>query len=312
MGVAEAAPAAARHDRLLARGDEVGDQRVGFVVVDRGPGRHLQDEILAGLAVSPGPRAAAARRRLEVVAVLEVAQGRLPGIDAQQDRPATAAIAAVRSAARDVRLLAEGRGPVTAVAGMDPDLHAVEEHRGHSRTHPWRGRSDRSVTGCGAVLEVGERVDARAAAPDRAPPDLEVEVRARSRTLWRPCARRADPCRRAGRARRTRSTCGCTSCTAREPCAIQTWYPPPLLFQPAKVTVPPRRGEDAVARRAVDVEAVVAVVVVLADVTAGSARRSCRRSRSWAASHRSHRRRSRRRCARPAATWPWRLGLRAS
>jgi len=23
-----------------------------------------------------------------------------------------------------------------------------------------------------------------------------------------------------------------------EPWAIQTWYPPPLLFQPAKVTVP--------------------------------------------------------------------------
>ena len=23
-----------------------------------------------------------------------------------------------------------------------------------------------------------------------------------------------------------------------EPCAIQTWYPPPLFFQPAKVTVP--------------------------------------------------------------------------
>ncbi len=132
--VAEAAAAAARDHRLLAGGDEVGDQRAGLVVEDGRAGRDVEDEVVAGLAVAPRPLAAAAGRRLEVVLIPEVAQRRLAGIDAQVDRAAAAAVAAVGTAARDVRLAPEGRGPVAAVAGTDPDLHAVEEHRGHSRT----------------------------------------------------------------------------------------------------------------------------------------------------------------------------------
>ena len=100
------------------------------VVDDRRTRRHLEDQVVAGLAVATRLRAATAGRGLEVVAVLEVAQRRLAGVDAQVDRAAAPAVAAVGSAARDVRLLAEGRGPVTAIAGADPDLHAVEEHRG--------------------------------------------------------------------------------------------------------------------------------------------------------------------------------------
>jgi hypothetical protein len=86
------------------------------------------------------PRAAAAGRGLEVVAVLEVAERRLPGIDAKIDRPAPTAVAAIGTATRDVRLLAEGRGPIASIAGADPDLHAVEEHQGNSRMGSGPGR----------------------------------------------------------------------------------------------------------------------------------------------------------------------------
>jgi hypothetical protein len=64
-----------------------------------------------------------------VVPVIEVTKRRLAGIDVQEDRPAPSAVAAVRTPARDVRFLPEGRGPVAAITGADPDLHAVEEHR---------------------------------------------------------------------------------------------------------------------------------------------------------------------------------------
>jgi hypothetical protein len=69
-----------------------------------------------------------------VVPVVEVPKRRLPGVNAKVDGPATAAIAAIGAAARDVGFLPEGRGPVAAIAGADPDLHTVKEHRGHSRT----------------------------------------------------------------------------------------------------------------------------------------------------------------------------------
>ena len=130
MRVAQTAAAAAGDHRLLADGHEVGDQRAGLVVDDGGPGRDVEDEVVAGLAVPPRAGAAAARRRLEVVAVLEVAQGRLAGIDAQVDRAAAAAVAAVGATARDMGLAPERRGAIAARAGMDPDLHAVKEHRG--------------------------------------------------------------------------------------------------------------------------------------------------------------------------------------
>ena len=134
VGVAETAATAARDHRLLTDGDEVADQLAGVVVVDGRAGGHLEVEVRAGLAVSTGLRAATAGRRLEVMPEPEVPQGRLAGIDAQVDRAAASAVAAIRTAARHVGLLAEGRGPVAAVAGTDPDLHAVEEHQEESRT----------------------------------------------------------------------------------------------------------------------------------------------------------------------------------
>ena len=140
VDVAEAAAPAAGDHRVLADRDEVGHQGAGLVVIDRGAGRHVEDQVVARLAVPPRAGAATAGRRPEMVPVVEVAQGGLPGVDPQVDRAATTAVAAVGSAARDVRLLPEGRGPVAAITGADPDLHAVEEHRGHSRTGARAGR----------------------------------------------------------------------------------------------------------------------------------------------------------------------------
>jgi hypothetical protein len=129
VDVAEAAAAGPGHDDLLAGGDEVGDQGTAVVLVDRRPRGHRQVDVLAGLAVAPRSGAATTWRGPEVMGVAEVTQGGLAGVDAQIDGAAAAAVAAVGAAARNVRLAAEGRGPVAAVAGTDPDLHAIEEHR---------------------------------------------------------------------------------------------------------------------------------------------------------------------------------------
>ena len=112
---------------------------------------------------------------LEVVLVAEVEERRQAGIDAQDDAAAAAAVAAVGAAPRDVRLAAEGGRAVAAVAGTDPDLDVVEEHRGDCRTGPAGRRPGGRRRSAG--LEVGERVDAVAAVPDGAAPHLEVEVR---------------------------------------------------------------------------------------------------------------------------------------
>ncbi len=138
--VAEAAATAAGDHRALADRDQVRHERAGLVVVDRRAGRHVEDQVVAGTTVPSRLRAAATRGRAEVVPMVEIAQGRLPGIDPKVDRSPATAVAAVGTAARNVRLLPEGRGPVTTIAGADPDLHAVEEHQRHSRTAHRPGR----------------------------------------------------------------------------------------------------------------------------------------------------------------------------
>ena len=161
--VAEPAATAAGDHRALADRDEVRQQRAGLVVVDRRAGRDVEGQVVAGLAVPSRLRPATTRRRAEVVPVIEVAQGRLAGVDPKVDRSATTAVAAVGAAARDVRLLPEGRGPVATIAGADPDLHAVEEHQPHSRTARRPGRPGRRRPAPAAGMpapEPGRRVTA--------------------------------------------------------------------------------------------------------------------------------------------------------
>src|SRR4029079_4637419 len=119
--------------------------------------------------------------RLEMVLVAEVAERRLARFDSDVDRAAATAVAAVRPAARNVRFLAERGRAVAARAGLDEDLDAVEEHRGHCR--PVRSSRvagpppNRRREGTFRRSEVQQRVDARSAVPDRPAPDLEVQVR---------------------------------------------------------------------------------------------------------------------------------------
>jgi len=136
MGVAEAAPPAASDHRGLADGDEIRDQGARVVVEDGRPGRNVEGELVARRAVPPRPFAATARGGLEVVLVTEIAKRRLTGVDSDVDRPASAAVAAIGSAARDMRFLTERRRAVAARSGLDEDLDAVEEHRGHCRIGP--------------------------------------------------------------------------------------------------------------------------------------------------------------------------------
>jgi hypothetical protein len=138
VSVAEATAATTRDQRLLARGDEIGQQLACRVVEDRRAWRHREVEILAGLAVPPRALAPTARLGLEVMGVAEVAQRRLAGVDADEHGAAAAAVSAVRPAARDVRLATEGRGAVAATSRADPDFHAVEEHRPNVLTRSGR------------------------------------------------------------------------------------------------------------------------------------------------------------------------------
>ncbi len=121
--------------------------------------------------MAPGSRPSTAGRRLEVMPVIEVAQGGLAGIHPQVNGTAAPTIATVRTTSRDMGFLPEGRGTIAAIATADPDLHPVEEHPTHSRTP---SRADRENA---RWLQVEKWVHPRSTVPDGSAPDLEVEVR---------------------------------------------------------------------------------------------------------------------------------------
>ena len=112
-----------------------------------GAGRDAHDDVGSAAAVRLAPGAAAAGRGAEVALALEVAEGRLAGLDDQDHVPAMAAISAVRTATWDVRLATEGAGAVAAGTTGDEDARAVSE-AGH------QGRSIRRVSiGAGVATD---------------------------------------------------------------------------------------------------------------------------------------------------------------
>jgi hypothetical protein len=139
--VAKPPPGRPGRHRLLASRHEVGHEGVVRVVVYGRPGRHVQPEILARLAVALGTLPSSAGLALEVVPVLEVAQGGLAGIHAEVDRASPPTVPAIRAATGDVGLPAERRRAGPAVTGVDPDLHPVQEHRRQYRTRGGPGRT---------------------------------------------------------------------------------------------------------------------------------------------------------------------------
>ena len=205
--------------------------------------------------------------------MVEVAEGGLAGVDPKVDRAAAAAVAAVGSAARDVGFLPEGRGPVAAIAGADPDLHAVEEHQGHSRTgrprtRPGRGRAAGRRRDVG--LEVAERVDPLAAVPDGAAPDLEVAVRAGRVAGLADAADVLAPIDVLRRARPRSPTCGCRSCRARSRGRSRPGSRRRCSSSRRRSRCPAAAARDGRAVVGRDVDRVVAVVEVLADVVAAT------------------------------------------
>jgi hypothetical protein len=103
-----------------------------------------------------------------VMPMLEVAKRGLAGIDPDVHRAAATAITPIGSASRDVGLAAERRRARTTIAGTDPDLHPVEEHRGHCRTADRRSRSYPSGPRRPAAASRAERRDSARARPGTA------------------------------------------------------------------------------------------------------------------------------------------------
>src|SRR6185369_11717353 len=90
--------------------------------------RHAEIQVVARFAVFLGTRATTARFGTEVALVAEVAEHRLARIYAHVDAAAAAAVAAIGTAARHVRLMPEARCTVAASPGADGDRYFIEEH----------------------------------------------------------------------------------------------------------------------------------------------------------------------------------------
>src|SRR5215472_13290088 len=116
MDVAKAAVAASEEDAPLARPGQVGQHLPVLGIHDLGPGRDVQDEILAigtgALAPGPGP----AVRCAEMLAVTVVDQGVEVANREEDDVAALTAIAAVGAAELDELLAAEARRAAPSVA----------------------------------------------------------------------------------------------------------------------------------------------------------------------------------------------------
>jgi len=126
--VAAAALSAARDDDLLTRRDEIGDDLSGRDVLHRRARRHLEGEIAARFPGFVRPTAGAATRRGVRLSVAIVTEGGELIIDAEDDVAASSAVAAIRSAARDMRLAAERDHAFAAVPAADQHTRAIEEH----------------------------------------------------------------------------------------------------------------------------------------------------------------------------------------
>ncbi len=127
--VAEAAAPAAGDHHALPGADEVGQQIARRRVEDGRPGRHAELEVLSRATVLARARALSTAVGAEVVMEAVVAERRLAHVHPQVDRPPAAAVAAIRTASRDVRFPPERDGSIASVTGAQPDGSAVKEHR---------------------------------------------------------------------------------------------------------------------------------------------------------------------------------------
>jgi hypothetical protein len=128
-GVAAAAAAAAGDDKALTTFHQFADPLGVGVCPDDRAGRHEDDHVTGVLAVRLAAHAAAAGCRAELALALEVAEGRHAGLDDEDDIAALAAVAAVGTAARDMRLAPHGGGPIATRSAGHQDSCAISEHQ---------------------------------------------------------------------------------------------------------------------------------------------------------------------------------------
>ena len=124
--VAAAASSAGCCDHLTSRSDEICDDGAILVLDDRPIGDE-DDSISGACTVLVVPRAVPAFVRALMRVAREIRQSRNIGIDAEDDRAATAAVPAVRTAFRLVRFAREGDAPVAAITPADLDARLIDE-----------------------------------------------------------------------------------------------------------------------------------------------------------------------------------------
>src|SRR5208282_4097328 len=130
--VAASAAAAFCDQHALAGGGQVGDGFAGLVVEGDRAERNLQDHVPAGVTGADGAFAVPAAVGFEFAIVAVTQERVVVGIRFEVNAAAMAAVAARRSAARDVLLPAKGDATVAAVAGLNRYFRFVSKHENHT------------------------------------------------------------------------------------------------------------------------------------------------------------------------------------
>ena len=138
--VALSADATARDDELLAGSHEVGDRRIRRAVDHDRSRWQEKDPVRTGSPGALPPRAGLAGLGPGLVRETEISEGAELWVHAEHDVATLSAVAAIGSASRDVGLAAERDHATSAVAALDHEPRAIEEHldpreRSHERSH---------------------------------------------------------------------------------------------------------------------------------------------------------------------------------
>ena len=116
----------------LAGGGQVGDGFAGLVVIGDCAERNLQNHVPAGVTGAVRAFAVPAAVGFEFAIVAVTQKSVVVGIRFKVNAAAMAAVAARRSAARDVLLPAKGYAAIAAVAGLDRYFCFVSKHENHT------------------------------------------------------------------------------------------------------------------------------------------------------------------------------------
>ena len=127
MRIAPAALAASRDDMRLAVGD-VREDAVAAFLPDESSQRHADDQILRVLAAAASSPAVFSARRGVFSFVAEIGKRAEVGVGKKNDVAASAAVAAVGTACRDILLAVKRHRSVAAVARFDFDVRFIYKH----------------------------------------------------------------------------------------------------------------------------------------------------------------------------------------